>query len=61
MLEITEVRGWGSLYRVYLWGWEGRYPVQEESSITFHKEDRQPLEEVGNGYTLLLTCLPGLG
>ena len=22
MLEITAVRGWGSLYRVYLWGWE---------------------------------------
>ena len=49
---------WCSLNTVNMCVWEGGNPVQEKSSISFDQEDRESLEEVTNGHTLLLACLP---
>ena len=51
----------GSLNSICLGVWKGRNPVEEESNISSDQEDGQPLEDMSNGHTLLLTCLPGLG
>ena len=48
-----------SLHTINLWVWEGGNAVEEEGSISSDQEDRQSLEEVSNGDTLLLPSLPG--
>ena len=45
---------------IYIWGREGRYSVEDEGRIPLDQQDPQPLEQVPDGFLLLLASAPGL-